>query len=33
MLTDLFYVGLTVIFLAASWGFIVLCERLVEDKV
>ncbi len=33
MLTDLLYVGLTVVFLAASWGFIVLCERLMEDKV
>ena len=33
MLTDLLYIGLTVVFLAASWGFIVLCERLMEDKV
>jgi hypothetical protein len=33
MLTDLFFISLTVIFLAASWGFIVLCERLMEDKV
>ena len=32
MLTDLLYIGLTLVFLAASWGFIVLCERLVEDK-
>jgi hypothetical protein len=32
MLTDLFYIGLTVAFLAASWGFIALCERLMEDK-
>jgi hypothetical protein len=31
MLTDLLYIGLTVVFLAASWGFIVLCERLMED--
>ncbi len=33
MLTDLLYIGLTIIFLAASWGFIVLCERLMEDKI
>ncbi len=32
MLTDLLYMSLTVVFLAASWGFIVLCERLMEDK-
>ena len=32
MLTDLLYIGLTLVFLAASWGFIVLCERLMEDK-
>lgn len=30
---DLIYIGLTLSFLAASWGFIVLCERLMEDKV
>jgi hypothetical protein len=29
---DLLYVGLTIIFLAASWGFIVACERLMEEK-
>ena len=33
MLTDLLYVGLTLVFLAASWGFIVLCERLMEEKI
>ena len=33
MLTDLLYIGLALVFLAASWGFIVLCERLMEDKV
>ena len=33
MLTDLLYIGLTVVFLAASWGFIVLCERLMEEKI
>jgi hypothetical protein len=30
---DLIYVGLTVIFFVASWGLIVVCERLMEDKV
>jgi len=29
---DLLYVGLTIVFLAASWGFIVVYERLMEDK-
>lgn len=29
---DLLYVGLTVIFLAVTWGFIVACERLMENK-
>ena len=32
-MADLIYVGLTVIFLALSWGFIVVCEKLMEDKV
>jgi len=31
-MADLIYVGLTVIFLALSWGFIVVCEKLMEDK-
>jgi hypothetical protein len=31
-MADLLYVGLTIVFLAASWGFIVVCERLREDK-
>ena len=31
-MADLLYVGLTLIFLALTWGFIVLCERLMEDK-
>ena len=31
-MADLLYVGLTIIFLAASWGFIVACERLMEEK-
>ena len=30
---DLIYVGLTVVFFVASWGLIVVCERLMEDKV
>jgi hypothetical protein len=33
MLADLLYIGLTAVLLAASWGFIVLCERLMEDKL
>jgi hypothetical protein len=31
-MADLLYIGLTIIFLAASWGFIVACERLMENK-
>ncbi len=31
-MADLIYVGLTVIFLALSWGFIVVCEKLMETK-
>jgi len=31
-MADLLYVGLTIVFLAASWGFIVACERLMENK-
>jgi hypothetical protein len=29
---DLLYVVLTIVFLAVSWGFIVACERLMENK-
>ena len=29
---DLLYIGLTLIFLFASWGFIVVCDRLMENK-
>ena len=29
---DLLYVGLTLLFLLLSWGFIVFCDRLMEDK-
>ena len=31
-MTDLLYIGLTIIFLAATWGLIVTCERLMENK-
>ncbi len=29
---DLIYVGLTILLLAVTWGFIFVCERLMEDK-
>ncbi len=29
---DLIYVGLTVLFLALTYGFIVVCERLMEEQ-
>jgi len=32
-MADLIYIGLTLIFLALSWGFIVVCEKLMEEKV
>jgi hypothetical protein len=32
-MADLLYIGLTLVFLALTWGFIVLCENLMEDKV
>jgi hypothetical protein len=31
-MADVVYVGLTLVFFAASWGLIVACERLMEDK-
>ena len=31
-MNDVIYVGLTILFLALSYGFIVLCERLMEEK-
>ncbi len=31
-MADLLYIGLTLVFLALTWGFITLCERLMEDK-
>lgn len=32
-MADLFYVGLTLAFILASWGLIIVCERLMEEKV
>jgi hypothetical protein len=29
---DLIYIGLTVLFFLLSYGFIVVCERLMEEK-
>jgi hypothetical protein len=31
-MSDFLFVGLTIIFLTATWGFILLCERLMENK-
>jgi hypothetical protein len=31
-MNDLLYVGLTVLFFALTYGFIVVCERLMENK-
>jgi hypothetical protein len=31
-MNDLLYVGLTLVFLLLSWGFIIFCDRLMEDK-
>jgi hypothetical protein len=31
-MTDLLYVALTILFLLLSWGFIVFCDRLMENK-
>ena len=31
-MNDLLYVGLTLVFLALTYGLIVLCERLMEEK-
>jgi len=30
---DIVYIALTFIFFALSWAFIVMCDRLMEDKV
>ena len=32
-MADLLYIALTLIFLALSWGFIVVCEKLMENKI
>jgi hypothetical protein len=31
-MNDLLYVGLTVLFFALTYGFIVVCDRLMENK-
>ncbi len=31
-MNDLIYIGVTILFLALTYGLIVLCERLMEDK-
>jgi hypothetical protein len=31
-MNDLMYLGLTVLFYALTYGLIVVCERLMEDK-
>lgn len=31
-MADLVYVVLTIVLLAATWGFIVACEQLMENK-
>jgi hypothetical protein len=29
---DLVFVGLTLVFFAATWGLVVICERLMEGQ-
>ena len=31
-MSDLLYLGLTLLFFALTYGLIVVCERLMEDK-
>jgi len=31
-MNDLLFVGLTIVCLLLSWGFIVICERVMEGK-
>ena len=31
-MADLVYIGLTLLFFALTYGFIVVCERLMEDQ-
>jgi len=32
-MADLLYIGLTLVFFLGSWGFILVCERLMEEKI
>ena len=32
-MADLLYIALTLIFLVLSWGYVLICERLMEDKL
>ena len=29
---DLFFIGLTLLFWAVTWGLLIVCDRLMEDK-
>jgi hypothetical protein len=31
-MSDLIYLGLTLLFFALTYGFIVICERLMEER-
>jgi hypothetical protein len=31
-MTDLFYIVITLVLFVLSWGFIIFCERLMENK-
>ena len=31
-MSDFLYVGLTILFVALSYGFVALCERMRDDK-
>jgi hypothetical protein len=31
-MNDLLYLGLTILFFALTYGFVVVCERLMEEK-
>lgn len=31
-MNDLLYISLTILFILLSWGFIIICERLMEGK-
>ena len=31
-MSDLIYIGLTVLFFTLTYGFIIVCERLMEEK-